>query len=598
MPRLLASTSPVTIALLAAFWIAPGLAAAQDAGNATRATRSEDAGLLALGPARAHGRFGGPVVRVGEPPSAMTSDAPPPPHRVVTGEVDLDWLQGLELPDIPVRLDERVLDYLRYFREDPNGRVSMKTWLRRSQRYGDMVRSVLQKHDLPQDLMYVAMVESGFDPTASSNAGAVGMWQFVGITAQEYGLERTRWLDERMSLERSTDAAARYLSDMHERLGSWELALAAYNMGYGGMLRTVRKYNTNDFWLLAELEAGLPFETVSYVAKVMACAIVGRNPDHFGFADLKRDAPLDVEPVELPGGTYLKHVARAAGVEYETIADLNPELRRRRVPPSMRTYPVRIPSDSAERFGRVWSRRHPQRPAHDTYVVRFGESLEDIAYRYHTSERALRRLNGLAEDEHVRAGFEVLVPAVEPREPREPEEEEVATVPRRNFAYRDRERVFYKVAAHDTLQKVARFFQVTRDELRSWNNLDPEAHLQAGMLLQLFVPDEARLSRAVVLTPDEVRVLVVGSREFFDYHEAQRDRVRIRYRVQPGDSLRRLSKRFELSVGSIARINQFSRYSELVPGQEIIIYVPKQAVRRLSDEELASNERDRSAERH
>ena len=137
----------------------------------------------------------------------------------------------------------------------------MRGWWSRYGRFGEMIDEVLEEAGMPRDLRCVAMAESGFDPTARSRAGAAGMWQFVRGTGAEFGLDHTHWVDERLDPERATRAAAAYLGRLHARFGSWELALAGYNMGYGALLRSMRKYNTNDFWELSRIEAGLPFET-------------------------------------------------------------------------------------------------------------------------------------------------------------------------------------------------------------------------------------------------------------------------------------------------------------------------------------------------
>jgi membrane-bound lytic murein transglycosylase D len=511
----------------------------------------------------------------GDMPLALTSDVPPLPPPRALGERDVDVLQGLALPDLPVRWDSRVVDYLRFFKEDARGRSIMASWLRRLPRHERSVREVLRAASLPEDLLYVAMVESGFDPTARSGVGALGMWQFVQGTGEEYGLRRDHWIDERMSPEAATGAAARYLGDLHQRLGSWELALAAYNMGYGALLRAIRKYNTNDFWTLAALEAGLPFETTLYVAKIMACAVVGRNPSRFGFTVGTGEAEAPLTAVEVPGGVQLSTLARAADVTPADLARMNPELRRGRTPPGAASFRLRIPATRADAFVRQLTRIRGARATERAYVVRFGETLEDVAARFRTTTTALTRANEL-EDGRVRVGFTLMVPDVAPREPAASEPPVVA-VPDQRFVYTGRRRIFYRVVEGDAAVEVARFFGVTVDELRRWNGVDPTATLQRGMFLQLFVPTSRDLSRALVLADRDVRVLVVGSEEFFDYHEAQRGRVRVRYRVRPGDTVASISRRFDLSPGSLSRINRFDRAVALRPDQEIIVYALRSA---------------------
>lgn len=520
-------------------------------------------------------------LRVEVVPPALTSDAPEAPRADAAPPPDHEWLHGVELPDIPVRWHPALLDVLAYYRDDPRGRAHIRAWLQRSGRYEEMIRNKLRAAGMPEDLLYVVMVESGFDPTIESYAGAVGLWQMVEGTASDYGIEKTRWTDERKSPERATEAAAQFLKDLYAKLGSWPLALAAYNMGYGALLRSIRKYNTNDFWLLARLEAGLPYETTIYVAKIMACAIVAHNPARFGLADMHKDPKVDVRYAVVPGGVGLGRLASAAGVSVDVMQELNPELLRKRVPPDVKQWTVRVPNDRAERFARRFPELLGSAQTHGTHVLRFGERLRDVAEMYGTSERRLRGLNDLGDGDSVRPGTRLRVPDVEPEPPAPPSETPVVGVPGRAFRYPDRRHIFYRVQNGDSASEIASFFQIGLDELRLWNDVSTDSFLHSGMILQLFVPRSVDLNRAIHLAPESVRTLAVGSEEFFDYHEAQRDRVRVRYRVRPGDTMSSLAERFDLSVGSIARINRFSRDRNLRADSEIILYVPSQQAQAL-----------------
>lgn len=506
---------------------------------------------------------------------AFTSEAPtvaPPRGAWVEGEPGARWLENLALPDLPVRWDARVVEYLEYFRDDPRGRRLVAAWIDRERRFGPLIRETLREHGLPEDLLYVAMIESGFDPTARSHAGAVGLWQFVGRTAEGYGLRRDRWVDERMDPVASTRAAARFLSDLHERFGRWELALAAYNMGYGALLRAIRKYNTNDYWLLSHLEAGLPFETTLYVAKVVACAIVGHNPEEFGIAP-DRAPVAGFEEVEVPPGTPLRLVARAARIDDDELAAANPGYLRNRTPPDGGPWRVRLPEASLEAFGRRWPRLARSRPATRTYELRLGESLADVARAHRITLRELLALNGLDGDER-QPGMELLVPVVEPREPAPADERLVVPVPETVFHYPDRERRFYRVTRGDSCEDVARFFGVTVNDLARWNAIDPRAALQSGMMLQVFVPPDTDLTTVVAMTEDEVRTVVLGSEAFFDWHERQNGRERVRYVVRPGDTLIGIGRRFGLEPADIARINGQAGDDLIRAGETLILYRP------------------------
>ncbi|HEX6242107.1 MAG TPA: LysM peptidoglycan-binding domain-containing protein, partial [Polyangiales bacterium] len=449
--------------------------------------------------------------------------------------------------------------------------------------YGPMIRRVLREHSLPEDLQYVAMIESGYDPLARSAADARGMWQFVKQPAQFYGLRIDHWVDERQDPERATHAAALFLRDLYDRFGSWELTFAAYNMGYGGLLRAIRKYNSNDYWMLSHLEAGLPFETALYVAKITAMSIVANNPERFGFGGLSREAYVPLSKLNVPAGTGLRAIATAAGVDVEQLKALNPHLTRGRVPPGDQSVHVYLPRDRYEQFAKRWSKAHD--PVYVSYVTRFGESLEQIARKVGSTPSKLREINDLAPDSKLQAGFALLVPGVAPSvsaKDKEGEAQLVATVPAKSFRYEDRRRLFYRVTAEDTPASIARFFEVSLDELCAWNNLDASAGLQRDMLLQLFVAPGLDLSRALVFTPDQVRVLTMGTDEFFDFHESQRGRVRVRYRVQANDTLAKIGERFELSAGSIGRINQFGVNHELKLDEWIVVYVPEKQLPELT----------------
>lgn len=520
-------------------------------------------------------------VRISDGPAAVTTDTPaapsPPPARASR---DLSWMRGLTLPDIPVRWDERVIRYIEFFRDDPRGRRHIAAWLRRLDRYGPTIRETLRRQGLPRDLIFVAMVESGFDPTARSHAGAAGLWQFVRSTGEELGLTVNHWLDRRLDPEASTVAAGRYLSMLHRRFGTWELAFAAYNMGYGALLRSIRKYNTNDYWELSRLESGLPYETNLYVSKIIACAIIARNRERFGFGDLEMEPATRWDTVEVPGGVSLSVIARAAGTDTATVRALNPAFRRHRTPPGRGPYRVHIPSGTADRFAERWARVRPGRPVHRPHTMRFGETLGDLARERGVSEASLRELNELG-DRAVGAGMVLLVPVTRGRrraeERREPPVIAVSPGP---TEVPGRRRVFYRVTRGDGLRAIASFFRVPIDDVRRWNGIDPNARLQSGMYLQLFVDPELDLSRAVVLTPDEVRVFVVGSEEFFAYHEGQRGRVRFRYRVRAGDTLSAIGQRFGIRSASLARINQIGRAATIHPGDELIVYADPSRVPR------------------
>lgn len=243
-----------------------------------------------------------------------------------------DWLGALKMPDLPVRADEDVRRYVRYFSETNHGRKIFKTWLKRSGKYRVAVTEALRERQLPQDLHALVFVESGYSPAAVSSANAVGLWQFIPPTGKAYGLSIDADYDERRSIRKSSEAGAHHLADLYERFGSWDLAFAAYNMGYQGLVNRMRELGTQDFWELAQTPGALPRETALYVPKILAVALILRNLDRFGFDDVRADSPMSVADLEVPARTSLAIVARAAGTSLQRIHELNPELLRATVP--------------------------------------------------------------------------------------------------------------------------------------------------------------------------------------------------------------------------------------------------------------------------
>lgn len=487
---------------------------------------------------------------------------------------------NLTLPDLPVRFGPRVMRYLEFYRDDPRGRAIMTSWLRAEGRYRAMIEAAIARHKLPQALLYVSMIESGFDPLDRSYAGASGLWQFMPSTGRIYGLRIDHWVDERNDPEKATEAALRFLDDLRARFGSWEAALAAYNAGYGALLRAMDKYNTNDFWKLCALEDGMPLATSLYVPKIMAAAIVGENRAFFGYGAVSEDPPLRFDRVVVSASIALADAARAAGTTTDALAALNPELRRGRTPPG--EWRLRLPPGSGERFLAEWPRYRETLASH---TVRFGERLSGLATRYHTSTKRLRQLNGLHGASEVRPGVVLLVPSREEAlapvlvQADDDTPPTLVSVPDADAVEPGRRRLFYQVAAGDTLAEIAGYFEAKSEDVLRWNLLDGAAKLPAGLVLQLWVRpdfDAAPGSTPGVLAATQVRVVTAGSDEFLDEYEARRGQRRVLYTVRSGDTFKRIGARFGMSVGDIERVNHISRH-EPTPGQQLVLYVPLRA---------------------
>jgi membrane-bound lytic murein transglycosylase D len=529
-----------------------------------------------------------PISTTDDLPRVHASGLPPepPPSAPPVATPNLAWLAKLALPpDLPVRWDPRVVRYLQFFKDDPRGRATFTHFYKRAGRFRDMIQRTLRRKALPDDLVWVPMIESGFDAVVKSPAGAAGMWQFMPDAGKAYGLPQDRWVDMRLNPEAATAAAADFLADLQRRFGSWELALAAYDMGYGGMASIVRRYNTNDFWSLSRIEGALPWETTLYVPKILAVAIVARNLPAFGFDHLTADAPLDADEVRVPAGMPLATIASAAGCTTHEVETLNPELRASRTPPGegdASTYEVKVPAGKGAGASAKLLQIHKTEPPLERYVVRFGETLEQIAQARSVTVQRLQEINGIGAGEVVRGGTVLLVPKSDARTAQPtasaasvvpPAQRPVVVVPAEAFGYPDRKRVFYRVLVGDTMKEIATAFHVTMDDLRRWNDLDPQARLVEGMTIQAFVPQAADLSGVVALAETDVRPLAVGSDEFLAYMEVQKGHKRITVLAKAGETLEQIGKRYNVAAKTMERINRRGRAESLQNGDKVVVYV-------------------------
>jgi membrane-bound lytic murein transglycosylase D len=355
-------------------------------------------------------------------------------------------------------------------------------------------------------------------------------------------------------------------------------------MGYGGLSSLVRRYNTNDYWALSRLEGSLPWETTLYVPKIIAAAIVARNPQVFGFQDLATDPPLDFEEAIVAPGTPLSAVAQAAGVSTKEIEALNPELRASRTPPKdegdTKPYPVKVPAGKSAAVVTGIAKLKPLDPPLEKYVVRFGESIEQIAQARGITSSKIVDINAIAPGEVIRGGTVLLVPPpkVSSSTSAAASTAPVAIVPADVFVYPGRKRVFYRVTVGDTLPDVANTLKVSVDDLRRWNDVDPVARLIEGMTLQAFVPEGTDLSKVVTLAENDVRVVPVGSDDFFALADSMKGKKRIAVTAKSGETLETIGKRFGVSTTTMERINRRDRREAIRDGETIVVYVTPQTL--------------------
>jgi len=248
--------------------------------------------------------------------------------------------------DLPVTYNSKVRSWIQFFQG--RGKRDFRRWLERSYKYLPKITPVLEAQGLPNDLVYLAMIESGFSPRAVSTAEAVGYWQFIKPTAQRYGLKVDWWLDERRDIIKSTIAAANYLNDLYRMFNSWYLAAAAYNMGEGRVKTLIRRHNSTNYWILSK-KKDFPTETEEYIPKLIAAMLIAKAPALYGFRDLKPQVAVKYDFFNVPGGTDLENFALYLGLDKEALNNMNPEITQGFIPQYVKHHKIRIPPGQMSR---------------------------------------------------------------------------------------------------------------------------------------------------------------------------------------------------------------------------------------------------------
>ncbi len=429
--------------------------------------------------------------------------------------------------------------WLDYFCGD--GRKVFQKWLDRKPAYDRIFEETLARHQLPPELAFASMIESGFSPHAYSWAHAVGLWQFVRSTGRRYGLRADWWVDERRDPVRSTDAAARYLKDLYVEFQDWELAIAAYNVGEGRVRKQIARQGTRDFWRLS-----LPRETRNHIPKFYAAMIIGMDPEKYGFSRGEGAAPA-TESVTVDGCVDFDVLAECAGTDAHTLADLNPALVRRCTPPDTGSWEVRVPAGAAEKAQLALAELPPSarvRWAH--HVVRRGETLSRIAGGYRTTVDAIVQANSLKSRHRLSVGQELLIPQGQKSAANLPK---LAMADDRSPSSRasSRSTTVHTVRRGDTLSTIAQRYGTSTGQIRRLNKLG--RHIYPGQ--RITVPDR-RSSRSAETSP------TAATRGTF-------------VKVAPGDTLWNISQRTGVSVSELLRANNLRRSSLLKAGQVIRI---------------------------
>ncbi|MDQ7788039.1 MAG: transglycosylase SLT domain-containing protein [Thermodesulfovibrionales bacterium] len=289
-------------------------------------------------------------------------------------------------------------------------RERFSLWLSRSGKYLDLMKDILKEQNVPEEIVFLPLIESGFNPYAYSPARAAGYWQFIASTAKRYGLEINWWRDERRDPVKSTVAAANYLSDLYKMFGSWNLAMAAYNAGEGKIMRALNRSKSDNYWALLDTQY-IKNETKNYVPKFIAAKMIAQSPQMYGFDDFEYHPPLNYEQVTVNSPLDLDIAADCAETSIAKIKELNPELRRWCTPPGMFEYALRIPEGKKDAFLENLSRiPEEQRFSVDRYTVKKGDTFKKISKKTGVPVQVLLDLNDMEKIMPLKTGTDLLLP--------------------------------------------------------------------------------------------------------------------------------------------------------------------------------------------
>ncbi len=486
-----------------------------------------------------------------------------PEMQIPQGEAeDVTFLTELEqsgLPQddssvLPVVSNERVEAFIELF-EGPQ-KQWMERGLSRSGRYSQRMKQILREEGLPEDLVYLALIESGFNPYAYSRAKAMGIWQFIPGTGRRYGLVINWWIDERRDLEKSARAAAHYLKNLYGLFDDWYLAAAAYNAGEGKLKRAIRKYDSTCFWDLSKYRY-LRRETKNYVPKFLAALTIAKDPGRYGFADVEYDAPLLYETVAVPDATDLAVIAKGCGKSLALLNQLNPQLLRGCTPPDYPDYEVKVPLGTKESFLAYYSQLDPaKRLTFRRHRIRKNETLSHIAQQYGISVTSIMAMNRLKSRHSIREGKSLIIPLPASYKVTAQKSRARKPVKLPDLSGRGYRKVVHVVEPGDSLWLISHRYGVSVSSLRKWNRKHSSSRIRPGQKIVVWLKGP---------TPQD-------SPKVAKAPPADGPGEEICYTVKPGDSLWEIAREFDVTVAQLSRWNQIDIHQPIRPGLRLRIY--------------------------
>jgi len=412
------------------------------------------------------------VYQIPEVFSKNVKQAPEYLEQSPKGNNDYPQIQKTKIKDIPLYTNRRIKGFIRIYTHSK--RYVFEKAIARSATYLVMIRRIFREHGLPQNLAYLAVVESNFNPNARSKANAVGLWQFMSYTGRSFGLERSWWHDERYDPEKSTIAAAKFLKHLHKRFkGNWELALAAYNSGSGRVRRALRKAKLKgkplDFWSLK-----LPRETRGYVPAFFAVATIFEDLEKYGFSPASQlmDMPAK-KAIIVAGGIPLQQIAEVLKIDYATIRKFNPSIRLGGLTPAVQdTYSVSVPVSAkitADQFTALEALKAQRYKSWKYHTVKKGETLWSISRNYRIPIKKIVKFNRFRRKNLIRVGQKLILPV--PTDYSPPIAYSKTNIIKKSLDKLPGITWVHKVRKGDTLWRISQIYKVPLSKLKHWNRI-------------------------------------------------------------------------------------------------------------------------------
>lgn len=449
--------------------------------------------------------------------------------------------------DLPIIWNERVLRAAYYYHK--NRKTTINYWIPRASQYLSIMKSIFAQHDLPNDLAYLPLIESGFRPKAYSHAHASGIWQFIPSTGKIYGLRNNYWLDERRDPLKSTIAAARYLKKLYQNFNDWHLAIAAYNCGEGGLSKAISRSNSRSYW-----ELNLPKETMNYVPLFLAALTIAKNPTCFNLEKPSDTATLSFDTVRISECLDLRDIAQGLNINYDTLRQSNPHILHWCTPPDMSNVLLYLPQGYAQAFNEFYATIPDSRKVKwYRYKIKSGDNIGSIARHFKVPAEPIRSINRLKNNRIIAGKFLLIPIPISRSNPDHQINKKIAqnSLPAEDHVTKSGQKIIYQVKAGDSVWRISELFGILPEQICCWNQLDNDTEIKVGQLLTLYSdqsnPEENKI-QAPVLSPGQIE-----------------------YRVQPGDTPSSIARNFSMSLDELIVLNNLDSKNPIIYSDKVLI---------------------------